>query len=130
MLQRDGRIPRAAIVDLDVHHGNGTAMIFERDDTVFTFSMHQQLNYPLLQAAPAISTSGSRTAPATCVTTASLGEALPRVMASRPDLIVYLAGADPYENDRLGGLRLSKAGLGGARSARARRGPPCRCACS
>ena len=48
-LQRDARIARAAIVDCDVHHGNGTAMIFERDPTVFTFSIHQQHNYPMFK---------------------------------------------------------------------------------
>ena len=110
VLQRDGRIPRAAIVDLDVHHGNGTAMIFERDDTVFTFSMHQQLNYPFFKPAGDLDV-GLENGAGDLRYNGLLGEALPRVMASRPDLIVYLAGADPYENDRLGGLRLSKAGL-------------------
>jgi len=110
VLQRDGRIRRAAIVDLDVHHGNGTAMIFERDDTVFTFSMHQQLNYPFFKPAGDLDI-GLENGAGDLRYNGLLGEALPRVMASNPDLIVYLAGADPYENDRLGGLRLTKAGL-------------------
>jgi acetoin utilization deacetylase AcuC-like enzyme len=101
---------RAAVVDLDVHHGNGTAMIFERDDSVFTFSMHQQHNYPLfkprgdLDIGLADGTHDGRYLEL-------LAGALPRVMAFAPHLVVYLAGADPYEHDRLGGLKLTKAGL-------------------
>lgn len=110
VLQRRGRIRRAAIVDLDVHHGNGTAMIFERDDTVFTFSMHQQLNYPFFKPASDLDI-GLEDGAGDWRYNGQLGDALPRVMASSPDLIVYLAGADPYEKDRLGGLRLTKAGL-------------------
>lgn len=105
-----GLIRRAAIIDLDVHHGNGTAMIFERDETVFTFSMHQQLNYPFFKPAGDLDI-GLENGAGDLRYNGLLAEALPRVLASRPDLIVYLAGADPYENDRLGGLRLTKAGL-------------------
>ncbi len=112
VLQRRERAPiaRAAIVDLDVHHGNGTAMIFERDDSVFTFSMHQQHNYPAfkprgdLDIGLADGTGDDRYL-------SLLADALPRVLASRPDLVVYLAGADPFAGDRLGGLALTKAGL-------------------
>ena len=110
VLRNDGRITRAAIVDLDVHHGNGTAMIFERDETVFTFSMHQQLNYPFFKPAGDLDI-GLENGAGDLRYNGLLAGALPRVMASNPDLVVYLAGADPYENDRLGGLRLSKAGL-------------------
>jgi len=85
-------------------------MIFERDDTVFTFSMHQQLNYPFFKPAGDLDV-GLENGAGDLRYNGLLGEALPRVMASRPDLIVYLAGADPYENDRLGGLRLTRAGL-------------------
>ncbi len=101
---------RAAIVDLDVHHGNGTAMIFERDDTVFTCSLHQQHNYPAFKPRGDLDVGladGTRDA----VYLERLAAALPRVMASGPDLLCYLAGADPFEGDRLGGLRLTKAGL-------------------
>ena len=105
-----GLIRRAAIVDLDVHHGNGTAMIFEQDETVFTFSMHQQLNYPFFKPAGDLDI-GLENGAGDLRYNGLLAGALPRVMASHPDLVVYLAGADPYENDRLGGLRLSKAGL-------------------
>jgi acetoin utilization deacetylase AcuC-like enzyme len=103
-------IGRAAVVDLDVHHGNGTAMIFERDDSVFTFSMHQQHNYPLFKPRSDLDI-GLEDGTRDERYLALLETALPRVMASRPDLVVYLAGADPFEGDRLGGLKLTKAGL-------------------
>jgi len=110
VLQRAGRIARAAIVDLDVHHGNGTAMIFERDDSVFTFSMHQQHNYPLFKPRGDLDI-GLEDGTRDDRYLALLADALPRVMASRPDVVFYLAGADPFERDRLGGLKLTKAGL-------------------
>jgi len=103
-------ISRAAVVDLDVHHGNGTAMIFERDESVFTFSMHQQHNYPLFKPRGDLDI-GLEDGAGDEGYLALLADALPRVMDSRPDLVVYLAGADPFEKDRLGGLKLTKRGL-------------------
>jgi acetoin utilization deacetylase AcuC-like enzyme len=108
VLQRSVR--RAAVVDLDVHHGNGTAMIFERDESVFTFSMHQQHNYPFFKPRGDLDI-GLEDGAGDARYLALLSDALPHVLASGPDLIVYLAGADPFENDRLGGLRLTKPGL-------------------
>ena len=110
VLQRDGRIRRAAVVDCDVHHGNGTAMIFERDADVFTFSIHQQHNYPFFKPRGDLDIGLEDGAGDERYLTALAG-ALPRVMASRPDLVVYVAGADPFERDRLGGLKLTKPGL-------------------
>lgn len=110
VLQARGAIRRAAIVDLDVHHGNGTAMIFERDDTVFTCSMHQQHNYPLFKPKGDLDI-GLEDGAGDAQYLALLAEALPRVMAHGPDLLFYLAGADPFEGDRLGGLSLTKPGL-------------------
>jgi acetoin utilization deacetylase AcuC-like enzyme len=110
VLQRDGRIRRAAVVDLDVHHGNGTAMIFERDPDVFTFSIHQQHNYPFFKPRGDLDI-GLEDGTGDPRYLAVLADALPRVMASRPELIVYVAGADPFEKDRLGGLHLTKHGL-------------------
>jgi acetoin utilization deacetylase AcuC-like enzyme len=110
VLRREGRLDRAAIVDLDVHHGNGTAMIFERDASVFTFSMHQQHNYPLFKPRSDLDIGLEDGAGDDRYLTLLAG-ALPRIMASNPDLVVYLAGADPFEGDRLGGLRLTKTGL-------------------
>jgi len=109
-LQRDGSIERAAIVDLDVHHGNGTAVVFERDLSVFTFSMHQQHNYPMFKPRGDLDIGlGDATGDRDYLN--RLREALPRVMASAPQLVVYLAGADPFERDRLGGLSLTFEGL-------------------
>jgi len=110
VLQARRRIQRAAIVDLDVHHGNGTAMIFERDASVFTCSMHQEHNYPLFKPRSDLDIGLEDGAGDERYLTLLAG-ALPRVMASGPDLIVYLAGADPFEGDRLGGPRLTKSGL-------------------
>jgi acetoin utilization deacetylase AcuC-like enzyme len=110
VLQRSGRIARAAVVDLDVHHGNGTAMIFERDPDVFTFSIHQQLNYPFFKPRGDLDIGLDDGADDGRYLEALAG-ALPRVLDSRPEVIVYLAGADPFEHDRLGGLTLTKAGL-------------------
>ena len=104
VLQRDRGLRRAAIVDCDVHHGNGTSMIFERDPDVFTFSIHQQLNYPFFKPRSDLDVGLEDGAGA-------LAGALPRVLESRPEIIIYLAGADPFEGDRLGGLKVTKAGL-------------------
>ena len=109
VLQRHG-LERAAVVDLDVHHGNGTAFIFESDPRVFTFSMHQQHNYPMWKPRGSLDIGlADGTGDATYL--AELERALPRVVAHRPDCLFYLAGADPYEGDQLGGLRLTKDGL-------------------
>lgn len=110
-LQADKMIERAAIIDLDVHQGNGTNAIFAGDDRVFTFSMHGGRNYPFTKVAGSLDIElddgcGDDTY------LALLAQHLPRVVAeARPDLIVYLAGADAHENDRLGRLRLTSAGL-------------------
>jgi acetoin utilization deacetylase AcuC-like enzyme len=109
VLQARG-LERIAIVDLDVHHGNGTAFIFESDPRVFTFSMHQQHNYPMWKPRGSLDlglTDGTRDA----AYLAALERALPAVLAHEPECVFYLAGADPYEDDQLGGLRLTKDGL-------------------
>jgi acetoin utilization deacetylase AcuC-like enzyme len=109
VLQRRG-IARVAIVDLDVHHGNGTAFVFERDPSVFTFSMHQQHNYPVWKPRGSLDI-GLADGTGDDVYLEKLAGALPTVMAHAPDCIFYLAGADPFEDDQLGGLRLTKSGL-------------------
>jgi acetoin utilization deacetylase AcuC-like enzyme len=109
ILQRHG-IERVAIVDLDVHHGNGTAFIFEADPRVFTFSMHQQHNYPLWKPRGSLDIGLPDGTPDDTFLR-RLEQALPAVIASDPQCIFYLAGADPYEDDQLGGLRLTKRGL-------------------
>lgn len=110
VLQRDGAADRAAVIDLDVHHGNGTAMIFERDPRVFTFSMHQQHNYPMWKPRGSLDI-GLPDGAHDATFLRELERALPTVVAHAPQCIFYLAGADPYEDDQLGGLRLTKEGL-------------------
>ena len=108
-LQSSG-IERIAIVDLDVHHGNGTAFIFESDPRVFTFSMHQQHNYPLWKPKSMLDV-GLPDGAHDATYLRELERALPKVVSHHPQCVFYLAGADPYEDDQLGGLRLTKAGL-------------------
>jgi acetoin utilization deacetylase AcuC-like enzyme len=111
LLQREGAIRRAAVIDLDVHQGNGTHAIFADDESVFTFSMHGGRNYPFhkvpgtLDVELADGTGDDEYLQ--CLT-----EALPGVLASAaPDLVFYIAGADPHEGDKLGRLGLTFDGL-------------------
>jgi acetoin utilization deacetylase AcuC-like enzyme len=108
-LQRLG-VERHAIVDLDVHHGNGTAFVFGEDDRVFTLSMHQQHNYPMWKPRSSLDV-GLADGTHDRTYLHELERALPRVIAHAPECVFYLAGADPYEDDQLGGLRLTKEGL-------------------
>ncbi|HYP53838.1 MAG TPA: histone deacetylase [Pyrinomonadaceae bacterium] len=111
VLQRDGVIRRAAIVDCDVHQGNGTARIFEGDPEVFTFSMHGAKNYPLFKTRSTLDVElPDGTADAEYL--AALAAHLPRVFEHAPDIVFYLAGADPYAGDKLGRLALTVEGLG------------------
>jgi acetoin utilization deacetylase AcuC-like enzyme len=110
-LRHEGKIERAMVVDCDVHHGNGTAAIFTGDPSVFTLSIHQYNNYPARKPASTVDV--------------HLGdgvgdeEYLERLSAAyrfsihgfHPELLVYVAGADPYCEDQLGGLALTLEGL-------------------
>jgi acetoin utilization deacetylase AcuC-like enzyme len=111
LLRHEGRIARAAVVDLDVHQGNGTARIFAEDPGVFTFSMHGARNYPFQKEASDLDVElddGLEDAAYLAILERHLGSVLD---AARPDLVFYLAGADPYQGDRLGRLALSIEGL-------------------
>jgi acetoin utilization deacetylase AcuC-like enzyme len=110
LLLEQNAIERAAVIDLDVHHGNGTAFIFEDDPRVFTFSMHQEHNYPALKPRGSLDV-GLPDGTTDEAYLEQLRAALPRVMASAPQIVFYLAGADPFEDDQLGGLALTKSGL-------------------
>ena len=110
LLLDENTIARAAVIDLDVHHGNGTAFIFEREPRVFTFSMHQQNNYPVHKPRSTLDI-GLLDNASDSVYLERLQSALPRVVGFAPQVAFYLAGADPYEDDQLGGLSLTKAGL-------------------
>ena len=110
-LQADGAIKRAMIVDTDVHQGNGTAAIFAKDESVFTLSIHQLNNYPEPKPPSDLDIDV-----ADCIEDAQylelLGNGLRDSLARfQPDLIFYVAGADPYREDQLGGLWLTMEGL-------------------
>ncbi|MEJ2503007.1 MAG: histone deacetylase, partial [Gemmatimonadota bacterium] len=109
-LRSEGRVTRAAVLDLDVHQGNGTARIFRRDDAVLTVSVHGAGNYPFRKEpgdldVPLADGTGDGTY------LEAVDEAVAAVVAHRPDLVFYVAGADPYAGDRLGRLSVSMAGL-------------------
>lgn len=110
VLQKNGQINKAALIDCDLHQGNGTAYIFQNDPSVFTFSIHQENNYPIKQKSdldiglPDFVDDERYLEP--------LYKHIPRILKEhQPDLVLYQAGADPYEGDQLGGLRVTKRGL-------------------
>jgi acetoin utilization deacetylase AcuC-like enzyme len=110
-LQADGAIKRATVVDTDVHHGNGTAAIFRNDPTVFTISIHQENNYPAHKPPSNIDLNmADRVDDAEY-----LDSLIPAVETAldeyHPDFLFYVGGADPYCEDQLGGLSLTKEGL-------------------
>jgi acetoin utilization deacetylase AcuC-like enzyme len=111
VLLNEGLVERALVVDCDVHQGNGTAAIFADDPSVFTFSMHQQHNYPPVKP-PSDLDLGLENGTGDEEYISLLDKHLPQIIDShRPQLAFYLAGADPYREDQLGGLHLSIAGL-------------------
>ncbi len=111
LMQAERRASRVAIVDLDVHQGNGTAAILANDDSVFTLSLHGENNYPFAKAVSDLDIAlPDGTGDDEYL--AQLDGALAQMFARfDPQLVIYLAGADPHEGDRLGRLRLSAAGL-------------------
>ncbi|HEV2500210.1 MAG TPA: histone deacetylase [Terriglobia bacterium] len=110
-LQADRVVQTAMTVDCDVHQGNGTAFIFRDDPTVFTFSIHQERNYPAFKPPGDLDVNladgvGDEEY------LAALDEGLDASLGRfAPDIIFYIAGADPYREDQLGGLNLSFDGL-------------------
>lgn len=111
VLVAEGAIRRALVVDCDVHQGNGTAQICAGDDTVFTLSLHGARNFPARKETSDIDVPlADGTADADYLR--ALDTALDQAFAAAlPDLVFYIAGADPFVGDRLGRLALSKAGL-------------------
>ena len=111
VLLRESAVDRVAVVDCDVHQGNGTAAIFRDEPAVFTFSMHGAHNFPFRKEVSDLDVAFEDGA-GDDEYLAALTAHLPRVLdAHRPDLVFYLAGADPYEGDRLGRLELTIDGL-------------------
>jgi acetoin utilization deacetylase AcuC-like enzyme len=110
-LQKDKTIARAMTVDCDVHQGNGTAAIFGGDHTVFTLSIHQENNYPYPKPPSSLDINLDDGVEDEEYLR-ELARGLDRALAEfSPDLIFYVAGADPYREDQLGGLKLSLEGL-------------------
>ena len=110
-LQSEAGLQRIAIVDCDVHQGDGTASIFAGDDSVFTFSIHGARNFPFTKQQSDLDVEladGTGDEEYLWHLERALDETLER---SRPQLAIYLAGADPYEGDRLGRLKLTRQGL-------------------
>jgi acetoin utilization deacetylase AcuC-like enzyme len=102
---------KVAIIDLDVHQGNGTAAILENDTSIFTLSMHGENNFPFTKEVSDLDIGlPDETGDATYL--AALHQGL-EIMSERfkPDFIIYLAGADPHEGDRLGKLSISTDGM-------------------
>ncbi|NIR44336.1 MAG: histone deacetylase [Gemmatimonadetes bacterium] len=111
VLRADGSIERAAVFDCDLHQGNGTAAIFSEEPEVYTFSIHQQNNYPMWKP-PSDRDLGLADGIGDTEYLRLLREYLPSILEDhRPDLVFYLAGADPYREDQLGRLELSLDGL-------------------
>jgi acetoin utilization deacetylase AcuC-like enzyme len=110
-LQADGAVRKAMVVDTDVHHGNGTAAIFRNDPTVFTISIHQENNYPAHKPHSSIDLNMADRVD----DEEYLGALVPAVRKAldefQPDILFYVGGADPYCEDQLGGLSLTKEGL-------------------
>jgi acetoin utilization deacetylase AcuC-like enzyme len=105
---------RVAVIDLDVHQGNGTATIFADDPTVFTLSIHGERNFPFRKERSDLDIElpdGCADAPYLDALDRGLRELWAAHREALPGLVFYLAGADPHEGDRLGRLKLSAAGL-------------------
>jgi acetoin utilization deacetylase AcuC-like enzyme len=110
-LQHEKRIRRAAVIDVDVHQGNGTAAIFRDDPSVFTFSIHEEENYPAVKPLSDRDI-GLETGADGGTYLAALEHWVPAILAQhRPQLVAYVAGADPFEEDQLGRLRLTREDL-------------------
>ena len=110
VLRNENLIERAAIVDCDVHQGNGTATIFAGDERTFTLSIHGANNYPLFKARSSLDVElPDGTADSAYLDT--LAANLAAAFAAGPDVVFYLAGADPFAGDKLGRLALTIGGL-------------------
>ncbi len=111
LMQAERRVRKVAIVDLDVHQGNGTAAILAQDDSIFTLSLHAENNYPFKKERSDLDVAladGVGDADYLSALHAALDGMFARFS---PELLIYLAGADPHEGDRLGRLKLTLDGL-------------------
>jgi acetoin utilization deacetylase AcuC-like enzyme len=109
-LQQEKKVKRIAVIDCDLHQGNGTAKIFQGDETVFTFSIHQEHLYPIKETSDWDIGLDDYASDATY--NHYLRSAVPKIIEKhKPQFIVFVAGADPYKDDQLGTLQLTKKGL-------------------
>ena len=107
----EGRIKRALIIDCDLHQGNGTAYIFQNDKNIFTFSIHQENNYPFYKPKSDMDI-GLADRTKDKVYLSELEKNIPKIISDfKPQLIMYVAGADPYRHDMIGNLALTMDGL-------------------
>ncbi|HWX02819.1 histone deacetylase [Collimonas sp.] len=111
LMQAERRVQRVAIVDLDVHQGNGTASILANDDSVFTLSLHGAHNYPFSKEQSDLDVALEDGTGDEAYLQALEGALATMLARFSPQLIIFLAGADPHEGDRLGRLKLSFDGL-------------------
>jgi acetoin utilization deacetylase AcuC-like enzyme len=110
-MKREGKIERAMVVDCDLHQGNGTAFIFSHKNYAFTFSIHQMDIYPAEKPSSSVDV-GLWSGDGDEKYLNALRSNFPSLYKEfQPDLVFYLAGADPYEKDQLGNLRLTLEGL-------------------
>lgn len=110
-LLREEKVAKAMIIDLDVHQGNGTAFIFAHRPEVFTFSLHQMDLYPAQKEKSTLDV-GLWSGDGDAVYLQALKAHFPRIVDEfQPDILFYLAGADPFARDQLGGLKLTKNAL-------------------
>lgn len=110
-MQADGLVERAMVVDCDVHHGNGTAAIFLNDPTVFTLSIHQFANYPEDKPPSSLDIHLKDGVGDDEYLSKLKAGYSPALAEFKPNLIIYVAGADPHCKDQLGGLKLTMEGL-------------------
>jgi acetoin utilization deacetylase AcuC-like enzyme len=110
-MQFDGAIQKAMVVDADVHHGNGTAHIFRDDSSVFTLSIHQLNNYPAYKPPSTVDLNLDDRVEDDEYLEILLPAVEKGLDEFRPDMVFYVGGADPYCEDQLGGLSLSRNGL-------------------
>ena len=110
-MTRDGKIKKAMVIDCDLHQGNGTADIFKDDEDVFTFSIHQESNYPFYKPKSDLDI-GLDDYAQDKIYLSKLKEHIPKIISDfKPNLILYVAGADPYKDDQIGNLALTIDGL-------------------
>lgn len=109
-LRAEGKIKRAAVIDLDIHQGNGTAAIFAGDPETFTFSMHQADLYPDIKERSSLDVE-LKAGTGDAEYYDRLRASLRAVMDFKPDLVIYQSGVDVWEKDKLGGLKLTERGV-------------------